>query len=108
MGDMLKHEFAQIINMAPNRVRVVQFGPKLVQNGFKTTPNGVRRVSGGIRQLTASSSSNMSQWGFMVDPFKPRFIDFQTFSEKKHRNVQIYVRTNEFLMATLAKVLSGT
>ena len=55
------------------------FRPKIEQNCIKTPLNGVGRASRGIGQLIAPSSSNISPWGPMADPFKPMFIDFQIF-----------------------------
>ena len=83
------------------------FRPKIDQNGLKTTLNGVGRASRGIGQLIAPSSSNISPWGPTSTPFKPMFIDFLTFSENHDRFVRNSFRKNEFLMAPLAKVLSG-
>ena len=83
------------------------FRPKIDQNGLKTTPRGVGRASRGIGQLLAPSSSNMSPWGLMADPFKPIFIDFRTFFENLNRYVRNSFRKNEFLVAPLAKVLRG-
>ena len=83
------------------------FRPKIDQHGLKTALNGVGRASRGIGQLRAPSSSNTSPWGLMADPFRPMFIDFQTFVEHQDRYVRHSVRKHEFLMAPLAKVLSG-
>ena len=83
------------------------FQHKIDQNGLKTTLNGVGRASRGIGELIAPSSSNMSPWGLMADPFKPIFVDFRTFSENQNRNVRNSFRKHEFLMAPLAKVLRG-
>ena len=83
------------------------FRPKIDQNGLKTTLNGVGKASRGIGQLIAPSSSNMSPWGPMADPFKPIFIDFRAFSENQDRNFRNSFRKNEFLMAPLAKPSSG-
>ena len=77
------------------------------QNGLKTTFNGVGKVSRGIGQLLAPSSSNMSPWGLMAAPFKPIFIDFQTFLDDQVRDFGNSFRKNEFLMASLAKVPDG-
>ena len=55
------------------------FRPKIDQNGLKTTLNGVGRASRGIGQLIAPSSSNMSPWGLMTDPFVPNFIKHRAF-----------------------------
>ena len=81
--------------------------PKIDQNCFKTPPRGVGRGSRGIGQLLAPSSSNMSPWGPMADPFKPIFIDFTVFFENQDRHVRNSFRKNEFLVAPLAKVPRG-
>ena len=83
------------------------FRPKIGQNELKTTLNGVGKVSRGIGQLLAPSSSNMSPWGSMADPFKSIFIDFRQFSENQDRNFRNSFRKNEFLVAPLEKVLRG-
>ena len=44
---------------------------------------GVGKGSRGIGQPVASSSSNMSPWGIMTNPFKPIFANFRTFSAIK-------------------------
>ena len=83
------------------------FRSKIDQNSLKTTPRGVGRMSRGIGQLIAPSSSSISPWGPMADPFRPSFIDFRTFSENVNRIVRNSFRTNEFLAAPLAKPSMG-
>ena len=59
------------------------FDLKIELNGPKTSRKGVGKGSRGIGQPVASSSSNMSPWGLMANPFKPIFINFRTFSAIK-------------------------
>ena len=65
------------------------FRSKIDQNSFKTTPRGVGRMSRGIRQLIAPSSSNMSPWGPMADPFRQIFIDFRIFSKNVRKSMNM-------------------